>query len=89
MDENISLELESVLSELDKLNKIVAQKEQELKKVDYIYLKKIGSEDFELLINNYVFSLTLSDLFALLEQMQDNEVFSLLAKQMGTSKDYL
>ena len=81
MNENISLELDCVLSELNKLNKIVAQKEQELKKVDSIYLKRVGSADFELSINNYIFSLTLSEISFLLEQMQDNEVFSLLAKQ--------
>ena len=81
MNENVEIELESVLNELERLNMIVAQKEQELKKVDTLYLKKIGSEDFELFINNYIFSLTLSDLSLLLEQMQDNAVFTLLSRK--------
>jgi len=88
MNENISAELESVLGELERLNSIVAQKEQELKKVDSIYLKRVGSEDFELVINNYVFSLTLFDLSSLLEQMQDNAVFSLLAKNTNAKHSY-
>ena len=82
MQESIGVELEEVLKELERLSGIIEQKEKEFQKVEKIYLRRIGSEDFELNINNYLFSLTISDLSTLLEQMQDNGVFSLLAKKI-------
>ncbi len=80
MDTSIGLELESVLSELERLNNIVAEKERALNKVNSIYLNQVGTESYELVINDQIFTMNRGDLNMLLEQMQDAGVFSRLAE---------
>jgi len=80
MDTSIGLELESVLSELERLNSIVAEKERALNKVDTIYLNQVGTQSYELVINDQIFTMDRGDLNLLLEQMQDAGVFSKLAE---------
>lgn len=76
MDQNISLELENVLNELQKLSSVVAEKERELNKVNSIYLVRAGSESYELVVNDQVFTLDSGDLSMLLEQMHDAGIFN-------------
>jgi hypothetical protein len=80
MDTSIGLELESVLNELERLNTIVAQKERALNKVKSIYLNQVGTQSYELVINDQIFTMERNDLNLLLEQMQDAGVFSKLAE---------
>lgn len=80
MDKSIGLELESVLNELERLNNIVAEKERILNKVNSIYLNQVGTQSYELVINDQIFTMDRSDLNMLLEQMQDAGVFSKLAE---------
>lgn len=80
MDNSIGLELESVLNELERLNNIVAEKERILNKVNSIYLNQVGTQSYELVINDQIFTMDRSDLNMLLEQMQDAGVFSKLAE---------
>ena len=80
MDQNVSKELENVLSELQKLGNVVAQKERALNKVNSIYLTQVGSESYELVVNDQVFTLEVGDLNMLLEQMQDAGVFNKLSE---------
>ena len=80
MDETIGLELEGVLSELQRLNNIVAEKERALNKVNSIYLRQVGTESYELVINDKVFVMDQGDLGMLLEQMQDAGVFTKLSE---------
>ena len=80
MDNSIGLELESVLNELERLNNIVAEKERILNKVNSIYLNQVGTQSYELVINDQIFTMDRSDLNMLLEQMQDAGVFSRLAE---------
>ena len=80
MDETIGLELEGVLSELQRLNNIVAEKERALNKVTSIYLRQVGTESYELVINDRVFVMDQGDLGMLLEQMQDAGVFTKLSE---------
>lgn len=80
MDTSIGLELESVLSELERLNNIVAEKERALNKVKSIYLNQVGTESYELVINDQIFTMNRGDLNMLLEQMQDAGVFSRLSE---------
>ncbi len=80
MDETIGIELEGVLSELQRLNHIVAEKERALNKVNSIYLRQVGTESYELVINDKVFVMDQRDLSMLLEQMQDAGVFTRLSE---------
>ena len=80
MEASIGLELENVLNELERLNSIVAEKERALNKVKSIYLNQVGTESYELVINDQIFTMNRGDLNLLLEQMQDAGVFSKLAE---------
>lgn len=80
MDTTIGLELENVLNELERLNGIVAEKERALNKVNSIYLNQVGTESYELVINDQIFTMNRGDLNMLLEQMQDAGVFSRLSE---------
>jgi len=76
MDQNIDLELENVLNELQRLSSVVAEKERELNKVNSIYLTQVGSESYELVVNDQIFTLEIGDLNMLLEQMRDAGIFN-------------
>lgn len=80
MEASIGLELENVLNELERLNNIVAEKERALNKVKSIYLNQVGTESYELVINDQIFTMNRGDLNLLLEQMQDAGVFSRLSE---------
>ncbi|MDQ1244999.1 MAG: hypothetical protein QG567_790 [Campylobacterota bacterium] len=71
MNQSIGLELESVLSELQRLSEVVAKKERELNKVKDIYLTQVGSESFELVVNDQIFTLEKNDLEVLIEQIKE------------------
>lgn len=71
MNQSIGLELESVLSELQRLSEVVAKKERELNKVKDIYLTQVGSESFELVVNDQIFTLEKNDLEILIEQIKE------------------
>lgn len=71
MNQDIGLELESVLSELQRLSQVVAKKERELNKVKDIYLAQVGSESFELVVNDQIFTLEKNDLEILIEQIKE------------------
>lgn len=71
MNQSIGLELESVLSELQRLSEVVAKKERELNKVKDIYLTQVGSESFELIVNDQIFTLEKNDLEVLIEQIKE------------------
>lgn len=75
MNQSIGLELESVLSELQRLSEVVAKKERELNKVKDIYLTQVGSESFELVVNDQIFTLEKNDLEVLIEQIKETGFF--------------
>ena len=75
MSKDIELEIENILTELNSLSQTVAKKEQELSRINSVFLSQVGSSSYELAINGKAFLFELSDLEFLIEQMNDLGIF--------------
>jgi len=75
MSKDIELEIENILTELNSLSQTVAKKEQELSRINSVFLSQVGSSSYELAINGKAFLSELSDLEFLIEQMNDLGIF--------------